>query len=240
LRSPALATISVLARRELLRFFRQRSRVFGAVAQPLLFWLVLGSGLIGYRAFLYPGVLVMVVLFTAVFTSMSVIEDRHSGFLQAVLASPAPRPALAFGKTLGGAAIALAQAALFVALMPLAGVAYGAVAWPSLILVLVLLAVGLTALGFAFAWWLDSTQGYHAVMMVLLMPAWVLSGAIFPLERAAPWMAAVMRGNPVTYGVDAVRAALAGAAPTGTTLTIVAAFAAAALAFAVWACSRRA
>jgi ABC-2 type transport system permease protein len=239
LRSPALATASVLARRELIRFFRQRSRVFGAVAQPLLFWLVLGTGLIGYRDFLYPGVLVMVVLFTAVFSTMSVIEDRHSGFLQAVLASPAPRYSLVAGKTLGGAGIAMAQATLFLALAPLAGVAYADICWPALLLTLVLLALGLTGLGFAFAWWLDSTQGYHAVMMVLLMPSWVLSGAIFPAEKAAPWMAAIMRGNPVTHGVDAVRAAVGGVAPAAADLAIVGGFATFALAFAVWACSRR-
>jgi daunorubicin resistance ABC transporter membrane protein len=237
--SVAFSTVSVLARRELVRFFRQRSRVFGALAQPLLFWLVLGSGLVGYRDFLYPGVLVMVVLFTAVFSTMSLIEDRHSGFLQAVLASPAPRGALVAGKTLGGAAIALTQATLFLALAPLAGVGYGEIAWVWLVPVLLVLAIALTALGFAFAWWLDSTQGYHAVMMVLLMPSWVLSGAVFSVDSATPWMAAVMRANPVTHGVDAVRAAVAGATPAASDLAIVAALAAGALAFATWAATRR-
>lgn len=237
--SPTLSTIAVLAQRELIRFFRQPSRVFGALAQPLLFWLVLGTGVTGYREFLYPGVLVMVVLFTAVFSTMSVIEDRHSGFLQAVLASPAPRGALVAGKTLGGAAIALAQAALFLALSPLAGASYGQIAWLPLLAVLMLLAVGLTAVGFAFAWWLDSTQGYHAIMMVLLMPSWVFSGAVFPVERAAPWMASIMRANPVTHGVDAVRAAVAGANPTLADLGVVAGLAVLSLIFAIWACARR-
>jgi ABC-2 type transport system permease protein len=236
----SLATVSVLARREMIRFFRQPSRVFGALAQPLLFWLIIGSGLAGYRAFFFPGVLVMVVLFTAIFSTMSVIEDRHSGFLQAVLCAPAPRAAIVAGKCAGGSAIALVQAGLFLLLSPLAGLDYGTIAWPTLLALLALLAIALTALGFAFAWWLDSTQGYHAVMMVVLMPSWALSSALFPVEQASPWLAAVMRANPVTYGVEAVRAALAGDVPPATHVAVVGGLAVVALAFAVWACSRRA
>jgi daunorubicin resistance ABC transporter membrane protein len=234
-----LATIRVLTRRELTRFFRQRSRIFGAVAQPLLFWLVIGTGLAGYREFFYPGVLVMVVLFTSIFATMTLIEDRHSGFLQAVLTAPSSRPAVVLGKTLGGVVIAMVQAGLFLLLAPVAGVSYGEVAWLPLLGLLTLLALGLTAFAFAFAWWLDNQQGFHAVMMVLLMPSWVLSGAIFPVEKAEPWLAAIMRGNPVTYGVAGVRGALAGAAPTGGQLAAVALFAAASLALATLACSRR-
>jgi daunorubicin resistance ABC transporter membrane protein len=239
LRNPALATTAVLARRELLRFFRQRSRVFGAIAQPLLFWLVLGSG-VGQRAFFYPGVLVMVVLFSSIFATMTLIDDRHSGFLQAVLAGPAPRSAVVAGKTLGGAAIALLQTALFLLLAPLAGVEVGAVSWPSVAGILALAAVGLTAFGFAFAWWLDNQQGYHAVMMVILMPSWLLSGAVFPVEQAAPWLAAVMRANPLTHAVDALRAALEGTAASGPALAVVAGFAAGSLAFATLVATRRA
>lgn len=234
-----VATVGVLVRRELVRFFRQRSRVFGALAQPLLFWLVIGTGLAGYREFFYPGVLVMVVLFTSIFATMTLIEDRHSGFLQAVLTAPSSRPALVLGKTLGGVVIAVVQAALFLLLAPLAGVRYGAIAWVPLLGLLLLLALALTAIGFAFAWWLDNQQGFHAVMMVLLMPSWVLSGAIFPVDKAAPWLATIMRGNPVTYGVAGVRGALAGVAPSGGQLLAVGLFAAIALALATLACSRR-
>ena len=233
-----LATVWVLLRRELTRFFRQRSRVFGALAQPLIFWLVLGSGLAGGRAFFYPGVIVMVVLFTSIFSTMSLIDDRHSGFLQAVLTAPGSRPALVLGKTLGGVAIALAQALLFLALAPLAGVSYASVSWPAMAAVLLLLAIGLTALGFAFAWWLDNTQGYHAVMMVLFMPAWVLSSALFPIQHAAPWMRKVMLANPVTYGVDGVRRALEGTV-AGLHLAVLGGFALVAIALATLVCSRR-
>ena len=124
------------------------------------------------------------VLFTAIFSTISVIEDRHHGFLQAVLVAPASRTALVLGKTLGGVAIALMQAAALVALAPLAGFSLGAMSWPMLAASLFFSALGFTALGFAIAWWIDSTQGYHAIMSVALIPLWMLSGAMFPASGA--------------------------------------------------------
>lgn len=256
-----LATIAVLWRRDLVRFFRQRSRVIGALAQPLIFWIVIGGGLdrsfavpggadLGYREYFYPGVIAMVVLFTSIFSTMSVIEDRHAGFLQAVLVAPSSRAAIVLGKTLGGVSIAVAQAALFLALAPWAGFPAARVDWPMVALLLVGTSVALTSLGFAIAWWLDSTQGYHAVMSVLLIPAWILSGAMFPVEHGARWLTLVMRANPVTYGVEGLRRALyGGALPPGVgvagasawlELGVVAAFAIATTALAAWAVSRRA
>src|SRR5205823_1399252 len=146
--------------RDLRRFFRQLSRVVGALVQPLIFWLVIGSGLsssfrmqgadgVGYVQYFYPGIVMLVVLFTSIFTTMSVIEDRHKGFLQAVLVAPASRAALVLGKTGGGVAIALTQAVLFLALSPLAGYDVRAVDWPLLGGVLLLTSIGLSSLGFA-------------------------------------------------------------------------------------------
>jgi ABC-type polysaccharide/polyol phosphate export permease len=145
---------------------------------------------------------------------MSVIEDRHKGFLQAVLVAPASRAALVLGKTLGGVAIALVQAALFLALAPLAGFPLGGVDWPLLAAVLLLTGVGLSSLGFAIAWWLDSTQGYHVVMSVLLLPLWILSGAMFPLDApgGARFIAVLGRANPMAYCVSGIRRALYGGA----------------------------
>jgi ABC-2 type transport system permease protein len=217
-----LAAVAVLVTRDLKRFFRQRSRVVGALVQPLIFWLVIGSGLggsfrmagaegVSYVQYFYPGIVMLVVLFTSIFTTMSVIEDRHKGFLQAVLVAPASRLSLVLGKTLGGVAIALVQAALFLALMPLAGFDPRAVDWGHALSVLTLGAVGLSSVGFAIAWWLDSTQGYHVVMSVLLIPLWILSGAMFPAEGAAGVIAWLMRGNPMAYAVSGIRRALYGA-----------------------------
>jgi ABC-2 type transport system permease protein len=253
--STELATIAVLVSRDLRRFFRQRSRVVGALLQPLIFWLVIGSGLgssfrmagaesIGYVQYFFPGIVMLVVLFTSIFTTMSVIEDRHKGFLQAVLVAPASRTSLVLGKTLGGVAIALAQAAVFLALMPLAGIDVRAVDWPLVGAVLVGAGIGLSSLGFGIAWWLDSTQGYHVVMSVLLIPLWILSGAMFPAGGAARAIAWAMRCNPMTYSVSGIRRALGqpGTAPGSSAaveLAVVFGFAIAATAWAAWMCNRR-
>jgi daunorubicin resistance ABC transporter membrane protein len=250
------ATARVLVRRDLVRFFRQPSRLVGALGQPALFWVVIGSGMaatfrlpgsdVGYLSFFYPGVVLMVVLFAAIFTTVSVIEDRRQGFLQAVMAGPGSRTALVAGKVLGSSAVALTQAALFLALAPAAGFPLGAVDWPLLAAALALTAIALSSLGFALAWRLDSVQGYHAIQMTLLTPAWVVSGAMFPPDPSHPWMAAVIRANPVASGVSAARRALAGPFAPGALpgsaardLAVLVAFAAAAFALALLAARRR-
>lgn len=247
------ATAAVLWRRDLTRFFRQPSRLVGALGQPVIFWLVIGAGLSGtfryapggtagpgYLAFFYPGVVLMVVLFASIFTTLSVIEDRHHGFLQAVLAGPGSRAALVAGKALGSASVALSQAALFLLLAPAAGFRLGAIDWPLLLAALLLAALALAAVGFAVAWAVDSPQGYHAIQMSLLTPLWVLSGAMFPVPADRPALAAVMRWNPISYAVSAVRRALSGPGAPGALpgtaardLAVCACFAAAGLALAV-------
>jgi daunorubicin resistance ABC transporter membrane protein len=224
--SEELATIGVLVRRDLQRFVREKSRVFGALAQPLIFWLMIGSGMantfrlpgadhVSYLEYFYPGVLVMLVLFSAIFTTMSVIEDRHSGFLQSVLVSPGSRVSLVLGKCLGSAAVALIQGALFLVLAPAAGFALSNVAWVPLLAGIVLTCLALCTVGFGVAWWLDSTAAYHVVMSVLLLPLWILSGAMFP-GRPGTWLGWVVRLNPMSYAVSAVRRGIYGAAlPAG-------------------------
>jgi daunorubicin resistance ABC transporter membrane protein len=253
--------IRALVGRDLRRFFRQPSRVVGSLAQPLILWLVLGAGLSGsfrpgagadgvtYLQYFYPGIVVLTMLFTAIFSTISVIEDRHHGFLQAVLAAPASRTALVLGKTLGGVTIASMQAGALLLLAPLAGFSLGAMNWPLLAAVLLLGAVGFTALGFAMAWWIDSTQGYHAVMSVALIPLWMLSGAMFPPSESSRVLGGLMAADPMTYVVSAARrgfhggALPAGLVPAGSALTelaVVALFATLAVALAVALCRRRA
>jgi ABC-2 type transport system permease protein len=216
------ATVRVLVRRDLTRFFREKSRVVGALLQPLIFWIMLGAGLsssfrlpgapqTSYLEYFYPGVLVMVVLFSAIFTTMSVIEDRHSGFLQAVLVAPGSRVALVLGKCLGSASVALLQGGLFVLLAPVAGFGYGQLAWLPLLAALVLTCVALCSLGFAVAWWLDSSSAYHVVMSVALLPLWILSGAMFPGQPGSV-LGWIVKLNPLSYAVSAVRRGLYGAA----------------------------
>lgn len=214
------ASIRVLVRRDWTRFLREKSRVAGALLQPLIFWLVIGSGMtstfrlpedgarVGYLEYFFPGVLVMVVLFTAIFTTMSVIEDRHSGFLQSVLVAPGSRASLVLGKCLGSSAVALAHASLFLLLAPLAGFELGQIQWLPLFFGLALSCLALCSLGFAVAWWLDSTSGYHVVMSVGLLPLWILSGAMFPVKSGV--MAALATVNPMSYAVTAVRRGLYG------------------------------
>ena len=198
-----------LCRRDLVRFFRQRSRVVGVLATPLIFWGLIGSGF-NYMQYLYPGTLVQILLFTSIFSTISIIQDRQQGFLQGVLVAPVSRGGIVLGKVLGGTAIALVQGALFLLLAPLVGIRPGAAGWAAAIGVMALVAFGLTALGVLLAWRFDSVQGFHSVMNLLLMPMWLLSGAVFPPGKAVPWVRAVMVGNPLTYGVDALRRVLTG------------------------------
>jgi daunorubicin resistance ABC transporter membrane protein len=213
------ATVATLWRRDMLRFFREKSRIAGAVVQPLLFWLVIGQGMnpafqlpssqrVSYLEYFFPGVLLMVILFSTLFTTMSVIDDRHNGFLQGVLVGPGSRGAVVLGKSLGSSTVAFVQGAMLLLLAPLAGYSWGHIQWPTLLLVLSLTSVGLASLGFAIAWWLDSVQGYHVVMMLLLMPAWVLSGAIFPPPQSGGWLQALYRVNPLTYAMEGTRHAM--------------------------------
>ena len=219
--------VQAMAWREWVRFFRQRSRVIGAFATPVIFWVLLGFGAdrvfnaegsgIGYRAYFFPGALVMILLFSAIFSTITVIDDRNEGFLQGVLVSPAPRSAIVLGKILGGSGIAMVQAVLFLALYPLIGGDWPGV-WPMLAaaLAMALLAVALTGLGLVMAWRMESTAGYHALMNILLMPMWFLSGAVFPAASAPIWMKAVMAVNPLTYGHQLLCALLLGEqAPAG-------------------------
>ena len=207
--------------RELVRFYRQPSRWVGVLLSPLVFWLVIGSGLGksfrgggvgGYLEYFFPGTLILILLFTSIFCMMSVIEDRREGFLSSVLVSPAPRASLVMGKVTGGATLALLQGALFLLLAPTVGIRLGFVQITELLGIMFLISFGLTALGFCIAWQLDSTHGFHALVNLLLIPMWLLSGALFPINGASSWVGWLMRLNPLTYGVTALRHILYGQA----------------------------
>ncbi len=197
-----------LSERELVRFFRQRNRMFGALGQPIIFWLLFSTGFgpsgLDYRHF-FPGTLVMILLFTAIFATISIIEDRREGFMQSVLVAPIDRWSMVLGKVLGGALIALAQGMLFLMLGWLTlGFDLDIVTFALIVALSFTIAFALTSLGFLIAWRMDSTQGFHAVMSVFLFPMWLLSGAFFPAgaEGLLGW---VVRLNPLTYGVAGLR-----------------------------------
>jgi ABC-2 type transport system permease protein len=194
------------------------------MAQPVLFWILFGAGFRGsfqaeqfgvmnYQEYFFPGIAVLILMFTAIFSSISIIEDRHEGFLQGVLVSPVSRGALVLGKLCGGTLLAVLQAMLFlglgwiltsVGLAPSMSTSLGFVDAVLLFLFMGLVGFGLTALGFMIAWRFDSVQGFHAIMSVFLMPMWLVSGAFFPASEdgALAW---VIRLNPLTYGVAGIR-----------------------------------
>src|SRR5438552_9317407 len=201
--------------REIVRFYRQRTRVVGVIASPVLFWLVIGSGFGNsfrsgagsqhYLDYFYPGALIMIVLFTSIFTMMSVIEDRKEGFLLSVLVAPVSRSAVVLGKVLGGTTLSTIQGLIFLVFAPLVGIHIGFGSYALMAITVFLVSFALTSLGFAFAWPMDSTSAFHAIINLFLIPLWLLSGSLFPLSGASLWLGLVMQINPLTYGVEALR-----------------------------------
>lgn len=214
-----LATYS-LWRRDVLRFLRQPSRIVGALLTPVIFWFVIGSGLgasfqpatgeAGFLPYYFPGSLALIVLFTALFSTISIIEDRQEGFLQGVLASPAPRASIVLGKALGSMTLALVNGAVFMLLLPVSGLSPGAGEILAAMASVALLGLALGGLGIMIAWPMRSTQGFHGIMNAVLVPMWLLSGALFPATGASGWMQALMRVNPLTPAVEILRAFLTG------------------------------
>lgn len=246
------SVVRALWQREIVKFVRDRSRLIGALVQPLGFWALLGLGFagtfrmpgaedVGYLEYLFPGIVTLILLFTAIFSTISVVTERQEGFLQAVLVAPVPRSLIVLGLVAGGTTIAVAEAALFLLLAPLVGFAPGVAAVAVILLAATLLSLAFTALGFTMAWRLETTRGYHGIMNLFLMPMWFLSGAVFPPESLPGPLGWLLYANPVTYGVGAIRQALYGfeGAPgvhvgVGVSLAVTAAFAAAMLALAIW------
>ncbi|MBE1236930.1 ABC transporter permease [Phaeovibrio sulfidiphilus] len=208
-----------LARRDLLRFVRQPARLAGTLGQPLLFWLVLGAGLspsfdagtfagggMTYTEYFYPGMLAMMVLFASVFSTITLIEDRDQGFLQGVMAAPVSRLSIVMGKVLGGTMVAMIQASILLLAIPFMGFHIGPGSVVMIVVTLAVLSVACTGFGFLVAWSMESTAGFHGVMMLVMMPLWFLSSALFPLESAPAILKGVMYVNPFTWAMILLRA----------------------------------
>jgi ABC-2 type transport system permease protein len=217
--------VFALWQREVVRFVRQRSRITGAFAQPLVFWLLLGGGLnasfqpagaapgTNYVEYFYPGTIALVLLFTAIFATISTVEDRREGFLQGVLVAPVPRWAIVLGQALGGTSLAVLQGLLFLLLAPLLGISLSLLSVLAMTGVMLIVSLSLTSLGLIIAWRMESTQGFHAIMNLILLPIWLLSGAFFPATGAPAPLRWLMTVNPLTYGMAALRRCLYLAAP---------------------------
>ncbi len=216
LANPGLLLPAVsLCRRELVRFVRQTHRVIGALATPIVFWLLIGGGMghsftggdgkQGYMQYFFPGTVLMILLFTAIFSTISVIEDRREGFLQSVLVAPVSRMAVVLGKILGGTVLATGQGLVFLLLAPTVGIHLTIFSVTAAVGVMFIISFALTALGLCIAWRMSSTQGFHAIMNLFLMPMWFLSGALFPASGAMGGLGWIMRLNPLSYGLAVLR-----------------------------------
>jgi ABC-2 type transport system permease protein len=212
--------------RELVRFWRQKSRLLGVIASPLVIWLLIGYGSNTLGKF-YSGALVLTVMFSAIFSTISIIEDRREGFLLSMLVSPAPRTSMVLGKILGAATLAWIQGVIFLAFAPLAGFHMQLLEVLAVSGAIFLISFTLTGLGFVIAWKMESTAGFHAIMNLLLMPMWMVSGALFSLSQAHGWVKTIMWVNPLTYSVSLLNHTLAlpDIAPNATvSLTVTVAF----------------
>ena len=214
-----LRAIGVVWRRELIRFRSDRLRAFSSLVQPVLFLLVLGTGLsslargglpagIDFKTYIYPGVLAMSVLFTALFSAASIVWDREFGFLREMLVAPVSRSAIVIGKCLGGATVATLQGMVILALAGLAHVPYDAVLFLTLIGELLLLSFTLTAFGVMMAARIKQIQAFMALTQMLVMPLFFLSGALYPLNGLPGWLTVLTRLDPLTYVVDPMRHAV--------------------------------
>jgi ABC-2 type transport system permease protein len=210
-----LRATHVVWQREMIRFWRDRSRTIASSAQPLLFLFVLGTGLsslvsvatpdVDFRTFLFPGVLATSVLFTAVFSGISIVWDREFGFLREMLVAPISSTSIMLGKCLGGASIATLQSLVILALAGLVGVPYDPVMLIELALLLFLMAFAITALGLVLAARVKQVQAAMPLVQLAVTPMMFLSGALFPLTNLPTWLSVIVHANPMTYAVQPLR-----------------------------------
>ncbi len=202
--------------RDVLRFSRDRSRIVASLGQPLLFLFIFGGGLspaisnlaggrLDFTQFMFPGILAMAVLFTSIFSAVSIVWDREFGFLKEVLVAPVSRVAVALGKVAGGSTVAMFQGILMLIFAPMLGIKLSLDQIVALIGLMLLLAGVMTSLGILIAARQRTMEGFHMIMNFILMPMFFLSGAFFPLNGVPLWMEWLARINPVTYGVDSLR-----------------------------------
>jgi ABC-2 type transport system permease protein len=213
-----LRAIKVVWQRELIRFRQDRLRILVSLIQPVLFLFVLGTGLsriasagthgVNLRTFVYPGVLCMAVMFTAMFSAASIVWDREFGFLREMLVAPIRRSSIVVGKCLGGATVASFQGAIVIAMGPLVGVPYTLVLVVEVFLLQMVLAFSITAFGVMAAARVTQMQSFMALMQMLIMPMFFLAGALFPVAGLPSWLLILNRIDPLTYAVDPMRRAI--------------------------------
>jgi ABC-2 type transport system permease protein len=223
-----LRAVSIVWRRELIRFRSDRLRAVTSLVQPVLFLFILGTGLsrlagrglpsgVDFQTFIYPGVLAMSVLFTSIFSAASIVWDREFGFLREMLVAPVRRWAIVIGKCLGGATVATFQGIIFLALAGVAHVPYNPVLLLTLVGELLLLSFTLTAFGVMMAARIKQIQAFMALTQLFVLPLFFLSGALYPLNGLPSWLTVLTRIDPLTYIVDPMRHAVFGHLAVGQT-----------------------
>jgi len=212
-----MRAVRMIWKRELIRFSRNKVRMITSLAQPIIYLFILGTGLsqlipggnkVDYRTFIFPGVLGMTVLFTAIFAALSIVWDREFGFLREMLVAPVRRSALVFGKCLGGATVATFQGAVMLVFCGLVHVPYSPALLLTLVAEMALLAFTLTALGTVIAARMAQVETFQVVMNFIVLPMFFLSGAVFPLDRLPRWLAALTKIDPMSYAIDPMRRAV--------------------------------
>jgi len=215
-----IQTIYTIWQRELIRYWRDKTRIVSTLFMPLMFLVIFGAGLsktlatgnfgVDFTQFMYPGIIAMSVMSVAFFSTISTVWDREFGFLKEILVAPVSRVAVAFGKTLGATTIASIQALILLILAPLIGVAIHVAVIPQLIIFMLLLAFAISGMGLLISSLMKTTESFGLVMQVLIFPMFFISGAFFPLTAVPSWMLALSYINPLTYGVDAMRQIILG------------------------------
>jgi ABC-2 type transport system permease protein len=211
-----MRAVRMVWKRELIRFSRSRARIVTSLAQPVLYLFVLGSGIgslaatgatrgFDFRTFMFPGVIALTVLFTSIFSAVSIVWDREFGFLREMLVAPVRRGALVSGKCIGGASVATVQGALMLFLAPAVGVPLSPVLLIELLALMALTAFVLTSLGIVIASRMQQVESFQFVMQLLVLPMFFLSGAVFPLNRLPKWLAVATKIDPLTYLVNPMR-----------------------------------
>lgn len=215
--------ILAIWQRDLKRFFRDKAMLFGSFTMPILFLLIFGGGLSGtmesmmaggfgddaagfnYVEFIFPGIVAMTLLMTAIFSAMSVIEDKNYGYMKEILVSPISRVSIAIGKMLGAASVSTIQGVILFILIPFLGLSYNIWSLIQVIPFMFLLGAALSGVGLLFASMIRSTQGFQLIVQILVMPMIFLSGALFPIHNMPGWLDVIVKLNPVTYGVDVMK-----------------------------------
>jgi len=210
-----LRAIRIMWRRDLIRFANDRIRIAASLVQPLLFLFVMGSGLqqlsaagthgVNLKTFIYPGILCITVMFTAMFSAASIVWDREFGFLREMMVAPVGRSSIVIGKCLGGATVACSQGIIMILLGPLVHVPYNVVLILGIFGLQLLLAFTITAFGVMIAVRIKQMQSFFGVMQIIVMPMFFISGALFPAQGLPGWLTVLNRLDPLTYAVYPMR-----------------------------------